>query len=254
MYRNTWDSFFDNPILGSYLTEAEGMEPPQEAPSAPEEQPQVDEEQIQQLQTDFQSGGLSQEDLVSMYKSGKITKNDISTIVQGPSEEGEAAPTDGEEGPTEEELFAQQLDQTNDMFIKFTLYDKTTELIEKLNYFSDNFDDIQSDTYEKTVQLKEFLNILSNLIFNIETSVAYQMYGSILLQLTEIFTEYNNSEQAEELRDRIKDKDKDKYRRGEVTADPVKNWANENQSAIMPDKGQSNGVADDTDTSPDDYS
>ena len=87
------------------------------------------------------------------------------------------------------------------MFVKFALYDKVAELTEKLEYFKENFDDMQSGIYDRVVQLNEFLNILSSLIFSIETSVAYQMYGSILLQLTELFDQYNQVSQANQEKD-----------------------------------------------------
>ena len=125
-----------------------------------------------------------------MYKKGEITKEDIQTILQGI--EG----AQQEQQPTPEELFDQQIEQTNDLFIKFALYDKTMELSEKLNYFKENFKDTDSDLYKRVMQLREFLNILSNLIFNLETAVSYQMYGSILFQLTELFEEYAKKQAA----------------------------------------------------------
>ncbi len=91
------------------------------------------------------------------------------------------------------------------MFVKFALYDKVSDLTEKLAYFKENFDDVKSDIYSRVLQLSEFLNILSSLIFSIETPVSYQMYGSILLQLTELFDEYNNEQRAEQAQDNIDD-------------------------------------------------
>jgi hypothetical protein len=107
-------------------------------------------------------------------------------MVEGQTSEGGA-----EQDP--EELMAQQIEQTNDMFVKFAIYDKVNELTEKLDYFQENFKDIDSDFYKEVLQLKEFLDIFSNLLFNLDTSVAYQMYGNILLQLTTLFQEYNTN-------------------------------------------------------------
>ena len=128
------------------------------------------------------------------------------------------------------------------MFIKFSLYDKTLDLIDKLNYFKENFDDIQSSEYEKVLQLREFLNILSNLIFNIETAVAYQMYGSILLQLTEIFTEYKSKDEAGALKEAIKDKSKEAYRDGSKSANPIDIWADDNRADDMPENSEIHGM------------
>jgi hypothetical protein len=241
MYNKTWDKFFGNPIISSYLEEAE-IEQPEDGGEGDDGQPSSPEE-LGQLTADFQSGHINQDDLINMYKSGKITKEDVQQIVQqveqGGQEEGsgEEPQNQDQEGPTEEELLAQQIDQTNDLFVKFSIYDKINELSDKLEYFQENFEDIQSELYERVLQLKEFLNILSNLVFNVETSVAYQMYGSILLQLTDLFTAYNSELNSKSNSDKIEDQLKEKYRDGEITADPVDNWADQNKSDLMPNDG-----------------
>jgi len=237
---NAWDTFFGNPLIKTYLTEnAQEMAMGVRDDAQVEPQNQQD---IQQLAGDLQDGTLTQDDLVNMYQTGAISKEDIQSIigiVQGEGGEGEPpqdpnAMINGEEQPpTEEELLAQQIDQTNDLFVKFSIYDKVNELTDKLDYFKDNFEDVQSDMYERVVQLREFLNILSNLIFNIETAVSYQMYGSILLQLTEIFGEYNAISGEDAQANIIRDKMNEDYRSGQKTTDPVANWANKNQSDEM---------------------
>jgi len=202
-----WNEFFGNPIIRSYLSEAavesvESDDDPAPLDVAPTEddatgaQPQGQagdqKPSLEQLIADFQQGTITQDDLIEMYKVGNISKEDIQKIME--ASEGQA-PGDPQ---NEEELLAQQIDQTNDMFVKFALYDKITELTEKLEYFKENFDDMQSGIYERVVQLNEFLNILSSLIFSIDTSIVYQMYGSILLQLTELFDAYNQKSQEKE--------------------------------------------------------
>jgi hypothetical protein len=235
MYNEAWEKFFGNPVISSYLEEADMQ--PQPEMQQPEEETNAD---VQQLADDFQSGHVSQEDLVNMYRAGKINKNDLAEIrqmVENPPDGDEAAAAAGEEeeGPSEEELFAQQIDQTNDLFIKFSIYDKILELTDKLDYFKENFEDIESQTYERVIRLREFLNILSNLVFNIETSVAYQMYGSILLQLTEIFTEYNKNLSQRKQEEKIKDAQKKKFREGDVSTSKEDSWADDNKSHLMPD-------------------
>jgi len=203
---DAWDEFFGNPIISSFLEEA-AVEPvdsdddPAVADAPPEDnQKQSDgnheqEEQgqnIEQLTADFKQGNISQDDLIAMYKAGNLNKEDIQKIIDATEGEGEGEPQD------QEELLSQQINQTNDMFVKFALYDKVSELTEKLDYFKENFDDMKSGIYDRVVQLSEFLNILSGLIFSIETSIAYQMYGSILLQLTELFDQYNQISQEKD--------------------------------------------------------
>jgi len=232
MNTKAWDAFFGNPLINSYLTEAEEIQQPD----------QVDNESadtdIEKLAGDFKNGHLNQDDIVNMYKSGKISKDDIQQIIQvseGGDEQGGEQSQD-EEGPTEEELLSQQIDQTNDLFIKFSLYDKINELSDKLLYFQENFEDLNSDMYEKVLQLKEFLNILSNLVFNIETPVAYQMYGSILLQLTDLFTEYNQKIESNKTNEIQEKEKKEDYRDGDKTTDPVEIWTSKNKSHLMPDE------------------
>jgi len=241
-----WDAFFGNPVIGHYLEEAEIQAQDYDTPVPEMPQDQDAEagsrsnEDLDQLAQDIQSGALQQSDLIDMYKSGKISKEEVQQIMQAASgeeqpQEGEQQvdPETGEPQLSEEELFAQQIDQTNDLFIKFTLYDKIVELTEKLDYFKENFEDMQSETYTKVLQLSEFLNILSNLVFNIETTVSYQMYGSILLQLTEIFQEYNSMDEREKIQSRREERENSKYRDGSKSADPVENWANDNKSSYM---------------------
>ncbi len=204
--KDIWDQFFNDPRLKSILEEAEAVDSdndPEIAAGTVDEEPAGDEPQapqqgdsgqdIEQLIADFQQGNLSQDDLIQMYQQGQLSKDEIQQIMQA----GEGA----EEPQSKEELLSQQIDQTNDMFVKFALYDKIMELTDKLNHFQENFDDLQSSIYDRVLQLKEFLNILSSLIFNIETPVSYQMYGSILLQLTELFEEYNKEQQVKKVQE-----------------------------------------------------
>jgi len=234
-----WDNFFGNPLIRTYLEEA--------AHCAASNLIEESDSDLEQLSADLAQGTIDQDDLISMYKAGKISKDDIQTILtsaEGGDESGQPIdPQTGEPQLSEEELLAQQIDQTNELFVKFSIYDKIIELNDKLTYFEDNFEDIQSDLYERVTQLKEFLNILSNLVFNLETAVSYQMYGSILLQLTELFNEYNNEIEKKRMTDELKDREKEAYRDGDKTADPIEKWADQNESNLMPDNdiGQDHG-------------
>ncbi len=203
--QEVWESTYINPHLRHIIEEA-GLElvPGDDDPSLdgkpqaqlpPEQQMQQEEIpegdgalNLEQLAADFQQGNLQEEDIIKLYQSGQLSKEQIQMIM-GQGQEGEPE--------SQEELLSQQVTQTNDMFVKFALYDKIVDLTEKLGYFKDNFDDIKSDTYERVLQLSEFLNILSSLIFSVETQISYQMYGSILLQLTELFNEYNQEQEQE---------------------------------------------------------
>ncbi len=219
-----WEQFFNDPRLSRIIEEAEmvdsdqdsNMDGTDEEGKAPPQEKQEGESQgstvdLEQLAADFQEGAIDQDDLIKLYQSGKISKEDVQQIISS---------VEGEEPQSEEELLAQQVDQTNDMFVKFALYDKIAELNEKLSYFKENFDDTRSDVYERTLQLGEFLNILSSLIFSIETPVSYQMYGSILLQLTELFNDYNQQETVEDAQKEKRDQQMDKENKEEDTDNP----------------------------------
>ncbi len=213
-----WESFFNDPLLARILEEAgaemvDSDDDPTIDGSQDGEEPSEDDGgqgsdmNLEQLAADFQEGNLDQEDLIKLYQSGKISKEEIQQIV---------AQVEGEEPQDEEELMNQQIDQTNDMFVKFALYDKIIELTEKLDYFKENFDNTRSDIYERVLQLGEFLNILSSLIFSIETSVSYQMYGSILLQLTELFNEYNQVQKVENAQENVEDEQEDAEHKSKI--------------------------------------
>jgi len=242
MVNNGWDAFFGNPLIKTYLEEA--AERAQSSELIEEAEVELD-----QLVSDLEQGTIDQDDLISMYKAGKLSKDEIQQIVSaveggGTGDQQPVDPETGEPQLSEEELLAQQIDQTNDLFIKFSIYDKILELNDKLIYFEDNFEDIKSDLYEKVIQLKEFLNVLSNLVFNLETAVSYQMYGSLLLQLTELFQAYNQEIEAESQENLINDIEKEPFRDGDKTSDPIEQWSNENKSDLMPSKdiGQDHGI------------
>jgi len=227
---NVWESFFGNPLIPDLLEEA-GINPEPTQDAQTQQQPEDHKnELLAKLAQDISDGHLTKEDLIDMYKSGKLNQEEIQNVLM--MSEGEEPPTSQPQGQpqdaepqTEEELMAQQIDQTNDMFIKFALYDKTNDLTEKLNYFKNNFTDNQTSMYKEIIQLKEFLDILSNLIFNMETAVSYQMYGSLLLKLTELFDKYNKYEFNKESKihkSNKEDEDSPKYQ------SDLDKWAEEN--------------------------
>jgi hypothetical protein len=246
MRNDIWQEIKENPVLDTVVGELyESMLLNEDEQEQQQPQPEgedtggASQEEIDKLANDLKQKHLSQDDLVNMYKSGKLTQDNIKSIIdiveggeQGDDQGGEQ-PMDAEP-QSEEELMAQQIDQTNDLFIKFTLYDKTLELMSKLDYFKENFNDVKSDMYERVMQLREFLNILTTLIFNLETTVAYQMYGSLLLQLTEIFKEYNEKDQViEDRRDKQQEITKDLVDDGKVEIGDVDQWAE--KKVVHPD-------------------
>jgi len=238
---SVWDELIGNPAVSQYLTEAE--EASQQEQPVEDSAEAASPEEIDKLTQDLKQGTLSQDDLINMYKAGKLTQDDIKQIVdnvEGNEEDPDAEQPENAEPASEEELLAQQIEQTNDLFIKFSLYDKIVELTEKLDYFKDNFEDIQSELYQKVLQLKEFLNILSSLVFNLETAVAYQMYGSLLLQLTDLFKEYNEEVLPQKMKeDKAQDAKQHMIDQNNINVTPEEKWADSNKSELLePDENK----------------
>ncbi len=177
-----WESFLTDPIVSDLIEEAALKAVDSDDDPTPEE---AENQNIEQIAQSFAQGELKEEDLVKMYQSGSLTKDDIQQILElaggGGEQQQEVSP---------EELLAQQIDQVNDSFVRFSIYDKINELQSKLDNFLENFSGVETDTYDEVNRVSEFLKILSSLAFNLDVSALYQMYGSIELRLIEVFNKY----------------------------------------------------------------
>lgn len=106
---------------------------------------------------------------------------------------------DGEEGPqpSEEDIFAYELEGTEDKFLQFTLYDKLTNLSSKIRILQDNIKNDSSAEYLQMVEnlkhYSQYLDVLNELIFSISTSVVYKILGQIELELIDLLQVYNAS-------------------------------------------------------------
>lgn len=202
---SVWDSFYGNPVLAGLLEEAEAKLKSVDSDDDPTPE-EGKNQNVEQIAQSFMNGDLGEEELTRMYQSGALTREDIEQILEladGAAPEGESIPP--------EELFAQQIEQVNDSFIRFSLFDKINDLKDKLDDFVENFGDVTSPIYDEVQRTQEFLKILSSLVFTLDVSVVYQMYGSIELRLIEMFDEYEKLQHKEIAAEKAKDIIEDDY-------------------------------------------
>ena len=121
---------------------------------------------------------------------------------QGQNEDGTAQdpnqaqePEMEEVPPSPEEVFAYELEGTEDKFLQFVLYDKLTELSQKIIILQDNIKNDSSvqrlELVQKLEHYQQYLEVLNELIFSISTSVVYKILGQIELELIDILQVYN---------------------------------------------------------------
>lgn len=145
-----------------------------------QEQPLLSPEELQQLAEDFQSGKITEEILKQMVDKGQINNIDIQMMQEQLS------------SPEEEQ--ERQINQVQEMVIRFNVYDKIMNLDNKLDVFMENFDDVNSSFYKDVQQIHEFIKVLNTLIFSLEINLVYQLYASLELQLIQLFEEYKETQ------------------------------------------------------------
>lgn len=154
-----------------------------EAGQEPEpEQPLLSPEELQQLIQGFQSGEVTEETLKQMLDAGQINNTDIQMLQ--------------EQMPSPEEEQAQQINQVQEMVIRFNIYDKIMNLDSKLELFMENFNEVGSGFFKDVQQVHEFIKVLNTLIFNLEINLVYQMYASLEMQLIQLFEDYKEHQSS----------------------------------------------------------
>lgn len=200
----SWNDFIRNPIVAELIEEAQAKQ--LESVDSDEDPAlntkDVKDMDIEELAKGYAEGNVQEEELAKLYQSGALSRDDIQAIMSAadPNAQEQQAQAQMQPEVSQEELMAQQIDQVNDSFIRFSLFDRINELQEKLENLIENFSDYDSELYLEVKQTTEFVKILSGLVFSLDVSVLYQMYGSIEMRLIELFTEYVrlNPEEPEE--------------------------------------------------------
>jgi flagellar biosynthesis GTPase FlhF len=125
-----------NTNSGNKSSQEEEQPSQEEEQPSQEEEPKLSEEELQQLVQSFQSGELSEEDLKNMLDQGQINNTDIQILQQMIEQSS----------PEDEQ--AQQINQVQEMVIRFNIYDKVMALDNKLEIFVENFHEVSSNFYK----------------------------------------------------------------------------------------------------------
>jgi len=198
---NPWNVLVEEALIQEGLKSVDSDDEPDDVDQAPKEeapqeqaaQPQqegvpqeedglLSPEELQQMAQALQSGEMTEEDLKGLMDQGKINNIDVQMIQ--------------ESMPSPEEEQAQQINQVQEMVVRFNVYDKIMALDAKLDLFIENFHDGGSDFYGEVQQIHEFVKVLNTLIFNLEINLVYQMYASLETQLIELFETYKDNPEA----------------------------------------------------------
>jgi len=151
----------------------------------------LSDEDKQAIVQGLQSGEISEKAFQSMVKDGKIDEEDAQEIMQM-LQQGQQ-----EQEMTSEEQQMMQINQIQDMTVRFSLYEKYTELNQKIEYFLDFFQDINTPFYKEIENIKSYIDVISNLIFALEINLLYQLFFQIESKLIDLFQEYLESKNQE---------------------------------------------------------
>lgn len=183
-----WNKYTDDEKLIDLLVE-EAARPQQvdsdSDPVAEKEKESTEtgsEDKIEEIIDKIHNGQLSDEDLKKMVDSKEISEEELQKIMGMLDQNG-----DGQ--ISQEELIAQQIDQVNDTYIRFTIYDKIVDLLGKIDNYLEDFGKLDTENYKEIERLREFLKVLMNLTFTLDINVVYQMYGTLEIRLITIFEE-----------------------------------------------------------------
>jgi len=152
-----------------------------------EDGPLLSEEELQQLAQELQQSDNIDEEIKKLLDSGKINQQDIEILGQM---------LQGDEMSPEEEQ-AVQINNIQEMVIRFSIYDKLNDLETKLNVFTEHFPNIDEEFYKKVTQIHEYIKVINSLIFNLEINLVYQLFGNLEMSLIQIFKDYQNQKIGE---------------------------------------------------------
>jgi hypothetical protein len=153
-----------------------------------QEEPLLSEEELQQLAQDLQQSEDMEADVKELLDSGKINQADVELLGQM---------LQGSQEPTPEEERAYQINNIQEMVIRFNIYDKLNDLESKLEIFTDNFPNIDEEFYKDVAQIHEYIKVVNTLIFNLEINLVYQLFANLEMKLIELFKNYQIKTQQE---------------------------------------------------------
>jgi len=188
---NVLDSGIDPWVILSKISEAEEVNSDDEIA----DDDTLSDNDKQAIVQSLMSGEIDDKKFKEMISSGDISKEDAQEIIAMMQQAQQ------QQEPTTEEIQISQINQIQDMTVRFSIYEKLNELNEKIDYFIDFFPDVSSSLYKNIEETKQFLEIVSNLVFSLEINLLYNLYFQIETSLIENFQKYlensNNSESVE---------------------------------------------------------
>jgi len=146
------------------------------------EEPLLQMEELQQLAQELKQSENMENDIKELLDSGKINQADVEIIGQ--------LLQDGQITPEEERNY--QINNIQEMVIRFSIYDKLNDLENKLELFTENFPNIDEEFYKDVAQIHEYIKVVNTLIFNLEINLVYQLFANLEMKLIELFKEYQN--------------------------------------------------------------
>lgn len=149
---------------------------------ASDESPKLSDDDLQQLIQQLQQSPDAEKDIKKLLDDGSINQADVENIGKG---------LEGEDQSPEEEQ-QNQINNIQEMVIRFSIYDKLNNLENKLRLFTENFPNVDEDFYKNVSQIHDYIKIVNTLIFNLEINLVYQLYANLEMKLISIFTEYQN--------------------------------------------------------------
>jgi hypothetical protein len=144
----------------------------------------LSDEELMQLAQELQSpeNAENMDEMVKkLLDDGTINQTDIEKLGQIMQQE-----------PSPEEERQVQINNIQEMVIRFNIYDKLNNLETKLEVFIENFPNIDEEFYKDVEQIHAYIKVINTLIFNLEINLVYQLFANLEMKLIELFTEYKN--------------------------------------------------------------
>lgn len=157
---------------------------PSQEDDSDDQNPKLADGDLQQLIQQLQQSPDAEKDIKKLLDDGSINQADVENIGQG---------LENADQPSPEEEQQIQINNIQEMVIRFSIYDKLNNLENKLRLFTENFPNVDEDFYKDVSQIHDYIKIVNTLIFNLEINLVYQLFANLEMKLISIFTEYQNT-------------------------------------------------------------
>jgi len=149
-----------------------------------DEEPKLSDDELQDLVKELQQSDDMDGDIKKLLDNGSINQADVNLI-------GELLQNNQPNSPEEEQEM--QINNIQEMVIRFSIYDKLNNLENKLELFIDNFPNVDKEFYKDVSQIHEYIKVVNTLIFNLEINLVYQLYANLEMKLIDLFKNYKET-------------------------------------------------------------